>query len=110
MPWHFVCDVHIPPSLAGQLRARGFDATHVIELGLGTVDDRTIWDYASKHDAIVVSKDGDFADLGRRLPGARIVLVRLGNCSNRKLLDRFFDQLPSFLAKFDSGEHVVELR
>jgi predicted nuclease of predicted toxin-antitoxin system len=105
----FVCDVHIPPSLVTALRAKGFEAGHAYHIGLGTADDETIWNYARERDAIIVTKDNDFAKMSARLSGPLVVLVCLGNCTNKKLLAKFFEALPAILAHFDGGARLVEL-
>ena len=109
MTRHFLCDTHIPPRLAAWLRSRGHEAAHVIDLKLETSDDLIIWRYACEQNAVVITKDRDFAQISRRLPGTQVVLVQLGNCTNRQLLDRFGAQLGSLLGELDSGERLVEL-
>jgi len=110
MPHLFVCDVHIPPRLAASLRAQGFEAVHVFDVGLEAADDSTIWDYAKDRDAIIVTKDRDFVQMDFTHPGPRIVLVCLGNSSNRLLMDKFFALLPAILGHFEAGQRIVELR
>lgn len=107
---HFLCEVHIPPLLAAKLRSRSFGATHAIDLDLETAADLAIWNHAREAHAIVITKDRDFAELSRRLPGAQVILVQVGNCSNRHLLDRFFAQIEALLHRLDSGERLVVLR
>jgi predicted nuclease of predicted toxin-antitoxin system len=56
----FICDAHIPPSLAAWLRQRGHDAIALLELDLEQLSDREICEMARERDAIVVTKDSDF--------------------------------------------------
>ncbi|HVW71565.1 MAG TPA: DUF5615 family PIN-like protein [Candidatus Paceibacterota bacterium] len=105
----FVCDVHIPPSLVKALRAEGFEALHAYEIGLGTATDATIWNYAGERNAIIVTKDDDFAKMSARKSGPFVILVCLGNCGNRELRTKFFSALPAILGHFDSGARLVEL-
>lgn len=105
----FICDVHIPPRLAIALRASGFEAVHVLDIGLEAADDIKIWNYARTKDAIVVTKDRDFIALASIEGTPRIILIRLGNCSNRRLQEKFFELLPGIQELFDSGQQLVEL-
>jgi predicted nuclease of predicted toxin-antitoxin system len=57
----FVIDAQLPPSLAGALRAAGYDAVHVVDLGLLTATDRQIWQEVSVRSAVLVTKDRDFS-------------------------------------------------
>jgi predicted nuclease of predicted toxin-antitoxin system len=106
----FLVDNQLPPLLAGFLRERGHEATHVFEKGLHELDDRTLWERASAAESIVISKDEDFLYLANR-PGERgkLLWVRLGNCRNANLIDAFSQSLARVIAAFESGHRVVEL-
>lgn len=78
-------DQNLPPSLAAWLRARGHEASHVQDLGLDAVDDTDIAARAVLAGAVIISKDDDFAFKG---PPPTVV-VRLGNVTNPKLINRF---------------------
>jgi predicted nuclease of predicted toxin-antitoxin system len=110
MPRTFLCDTHIPPKLSGLLRAEGFEAFHVRDIGLEAADDSAVWKFATERDAIIVTKDKDFVRLDVSQPGPRVILVCTGNCSNNWLIARFSARLPQILAYFDSGVRLVELR
>src|SRR5437016_4074114 len=51
----------LPPALARWLAANGHEAEHVLDLGLSGATDLMIWDHAARADAIIVTKDEDFA-------------------------------------------------
>jgi predicted nuclease of predicted toxin-antitoxin system len=95
--------------LVTALRAKGFDAIHAYHAGLGMAEDEVIWNYARERDAIIVTKDGDFAKMSARQAGPLVILVCLGNCGNKKLAAKFFETLPAILAHFDGGARLVEL-
>ena len=59
----FIVDAQLPPALADWLRARGHEATAVRDIGLRDADDRTIWARAGIDQAVIVTKDEDFAML-----------------------------------------------
>ena len=57
----FLVDAQLPPALARWIEAQGHTAEHVIDRDLADADDRTLWDYAISANAIIVTKDEDFA-------------------------------------------------
>lgn len=108
----FVVDAQLPPALARFMAARGHDAVHVLDRDLLGATDGAIWDYAVAHDAVIVTKDEDFAlmSASARTPIPRIVWIRVGNCSKRDLLAWFEPRFPEILATLESGNPLVELR
>jgi len=60
-----VIDAQLPPSLAEALRRVGCDAVAVREIGLRDAKDAAIWQYALQNNAAILTKDEDFAGLGR---------------------------------------------
>lgn len=53
-------DNQLPAALARFLAERGFACRHVLDLGMGTSDDREIWELARKQQWVIVTKDADF--------------------------------------------------
>ena len=107
----FIVDAQLPPALADWLRNRGHNAVAAREVGLRDADDRTIWNWAIREGAIIVTKDEDFALLAAfASPSARVLWVRTGNLVNRSLLalfDRAWRDLETHLS---TEVTVVELR
>jgi predicted nuclease of predicted toxin-antitoxin system len=60
---HFLIDAQLPPSLARFLTAAGHSAEHVADAGLLAAADTAICDHARSTNAIIVTKDADFAAL-----------------------------------------------
>lgn len=84
---HFLLDAHIPRRLCQTLRQRGHECTHVEVLPQGNASsDTNIAASADELGAVVVTKDDDFR-ISHRLHGqpAQLLLVAIGNCSNREL-------------------------
>ncbi|HST65613.1 MAG TPA: DUF5615 family PIN-like protein [Mycobacteriales bacterium] len=81
-------DQCLPSSLADELRAAGYDAAHVRDIGLSRAPDEAIIDRAVVERRIVVSADTDFGDLLRR--GRRtapsVILVREPKATPRQRL------------------------
>jgi len=106
----FLVDQQLPPLLAERLRAGGHDAVHVRDLGLSAAADTAIWNEARRDNAVVISRDEDFVALTRRPGGARVVWVRLGNCTNASLLAAIEANWTAILGRLEAGEAFVELR
>ena len=105
-------DNPLPLALARFLAANGLDCPHVQDLGMGTTDDRVIWEYAKAHDMAIVTKDEDFpwmADRQGSIP-PQVVWVRLGNCRKAALLRDFASLLPDLQTLLDDAGSVIEIR
>jgi len=105
----FLVDAQLPPSLAGALRETGCEAVHVSDLGLQAAIDKEIWDEAISRSAVLVTKDRDFA-LRRAATnnGPTILWVRVGNMSNRKLIELALRALPTIIDAIERDEAVIE--
>jgi predicted nuclease of predicted toxin-antitoxin system len=105
----FLVDAQLPPSLAEALRQAGCEAIHLVELGMLTATDEQIWDEAVSRLAVLVTKDRDFA-LRRAASndGPAILWVRVGNISNRKLIDLMLRALPTIVDAIERDETVIE--
>lgn len=104
-----IVDQQLPPLLAGWFRGQGLDAVHVRELSMSSAPDADIWAEAARDDAVILSRDEDFVGL-TRVGGARLVWIRVGNCSNATLLATIETNWPTILTRLEDGERLVELR
>ncbi len=104
-----IVDHQLPPLLAEWFRAQGLDAVHVRELGMSAAPDSDIWAEASRDNAVVISRDEDFVARVRS-GGARLVWIRIGNCTNPTLLAAIEENWPAIQDKLQGGERLVELR
>jgi predicted nuclease of predicted toxin-antitoxin system len=106
----FLVDAQLPPAFARWLAAQGHEAEHVSDCGLARAADPEVWDYATSVDAIIVSKDEDFARrkvLDRE--GPRVVWIRLPNTRRRELIVWFERMLPRLLQALERGETLIEI-
>jgi predicted nuclease of predicted toxin-antitoxin system len=106
----FLVDAQLPPALARWLAAKGHEAEHVADIGLGGAQDKAIWNYAARVGAVIVSKDEDFAqqkffDKG----GPPVVWIRLPNTRKRELLLWFEPMLPRMIEALERGEPLIEI-
>lgn len=105
----FLVDAQLPPALAEALRQAGGQAVHVVDLGLLAATDQQIWDEAVSRSAVLVTKDRDFP-LRRAASndGPAILWVRVGNTSNRKLIELVLRALPAIIDAIERDEAVIE--
>ena len=103
-------DEQLPAVLARCIRDKGHQAEHVDDCGLSTATDGAIWAYARRVDAVIVTKDEDFAR--RRAlanQGPRIVWIRLPNTRRAALVTWFERALPDLLTGLARNEHLIEV-
>ena len=102
----FLVDAQLSPSLSRWLARKGYPSEHVNRLGLATAPDEEIEARARKTQAVVVSKDSDFAD--RAGQGLQVVWVRCGNLSNAQA--SLEPRLPDIEAALAAGQSLVEIQ
>lgn len=105
-------DNQLPAALARFLSANGLDCRHVMDMGLETASDQTIWELAKAENLVIVTKDEDFAQLADRQMSIppQVLWIRLGNCRKSALLKAVGDLLPEMREQLQEGHPVVELR
>ncbi len=107
----FVVDAQLPPALARLLESQGHSAEHVADIGLRHAGDTAIWDYALSKEAIILTKDEDFAQRQQSQQTSPVVVwLRVGNTSRRALLQWFEPLLPKVLTFIARGDRLVEVR
>lgn len=107
----FVLDQQLPPDLCDWFRRRGHESEHVRDLGLREAADSKIWTYASSHDAVIVSKDEDFASRRKSASaGPKIIWLRCGNVSNAALVALFEREWGAIQSELSGGAFVIEVR
>jgi len=107
----FIIDAQLPPALAHWLNEAGHDAKHVEDVGLREADDSPIWRYALENQAVILTKDEDFAFRVRQSRTSPVIVwLRIGNCSKRALLAWFMPLLPAILQEIAQGQRLVEVR
>ena len=107
----FLVDAQLPPALANWLTQQGHTAQHVDDLALSNADDVVIWDWALSSEAIIVTKDEDFAArTARTMSGPVIVWLRIGNSTNRALLEWLEPRWTQVTELLDAGDRLVEVR
>lgn len=106
----FLIDAQLPPGLARWLADRGHACEHVNEIGLGAAADDRIEAWAREAQAVIWTKDADFADRARRRSGLQVVWLRWGNTTDAALQARLAPHLREIEAALEAGEILVEVR
>ena len=107
----FLIDAQLPPAIARLLRERGYEADHVTEVGLGDAPDRDLWRHALENNAVIVTKDEDFANMVAKGGDApTVVWLRMGNSRRAALLAWFEPMIDPITAMVQHGDRLIELR
>lgn len=79
-------DHNLSPRLVNRLADIFPESTHVYPLDMAETEDIEIWQYAQKHDFVIVTRDSDYNDLSqlRGFP-PKIIWIRRGNCSTNEI-------------------------
>jgi predicted nuclease of predicted toxin-antitoxin system len=79
-------DQNLAPRLVARLADLFPGSEHVRDVGLGSADDSTVWEYARAGGFAIVSKDADFRQLSF-LYGSppKVVWLRVGNRSTAEI-------------------------
>lgn len=106
----FLVDAQLPPTLARWLEERGYEARHVLEVGLASADDRTIWRAAGEAGCVLVTKDRGFEELATREPeGPQIVWLRVGNVTKQSLVEWLGSRWPRVEESLVARSRIVEV-
>ena len=104
-------DENLSRSLCERLNDIFPDSKHVVTSGLESASDRDVWEYAKRDGLVIVTKDGDYHQLGFLLGAPpQVVWLRIGNCSTHKiesLLRRNLKQIAKFVS--DAGAAILTI-
>ena len=87
-------------------------STHVMTEGMDEAEDFQIWEFAKKHEYVIVTKDSDYNELSifNGHP-PKVILLKIGNSKVQaieEIIRKHVTRLKSFIEKDDLG--LVELR
>ena len=104
-------DAHISPAVAKWIAAEfGHPAQSVRDLGLRNAKDKEIFAAAGQAQAIVMTKDADFAEMVDRLgPPPAVIWLTCGNTSNTALRILLKGTLPKAIELIERGDSLVEI-
>jgi predicted nuclease of predicted toxin-antitoxin system len=96
--------------LARWLEQAGHEAKHVEEVGLREAEDAPIWRYALANQAVILTKDEDFAGRAKQSRNSpKVVWLQIGNCSNRALHAWLEPLLPAIVRQLEQGDRLLEI-
>lgn len=107
----FIVDTQLPPALANRLTKIGHNSTHTSFYTQGVLfSDLRITQVAIEEDRIIVTKDSDFLErfLVKGSP-PEVLLLQVGNTSNRELLELMEQSLGEITRRFNDGSALVIL-
>lgn len=92
----FKVDENLPVEVGGLLREAGFDASTLFDEGIAGSNDQTLANYCRQEERVLITLDGDFADIRnyppREHPG--LMVIRLVRQSKGRLIKVVSDMLP----------------
>ena len=104
-------DAQLSPEMAEWITERfGYETVALRDLGLRDASDVEIFKAAKQADVVLITKDSDFSHLIQQLGvPPRVIWLRCGNTSNRRLRRLFQQSLRQAVALLDQGETLVEI-
>ncbi len=107
----FLADAQLPPALVTLIADHGYLAEHVTDIGPGDAPDRALWACAIENDAVLITKDEDFATMALfETVSPTIIWIRTGNLRRRELLDWFEPLIDRVTKLITEGNRLIELR
>lgn len=105
----FLLDENLSPGHAELLRTMGHDAVAVIEVGLAGASDPEVAAFAAHQGRILITLDGDFANIIRFPPErtAGVIRLRLHPPTEEAIGRRLRSAIPRLVGRNLSGQLVV---
>ncbi len=107
----FLVDAQLPPALALLLTEHGHVAEHITDIGPADSPDRELWRYALEHQAVIATKDEDFANMiATGVDAPTVVWIRVGNTRRASLLAWFEPRIDQIVGMVAAGDRLIEVR
>lgn len=103
----FLFDQNISHRILNKLPDKFSESTSVKKEGLINAPDKIIWDFAKKHDYIIVTQDADFNELNSLFGfPPKIIWIRTGNLKTQEILEtliEYSEEIERFIADENFG-------
>ncbi len=87
------------------------DSKHVVDVNIAHLPDREIWDYATAHEFVIVTKDKDFYYLSTTLGSPpKVIWLAVGNCTNHFIVTLLAIKQNEINLFFKSGKDLLILQ
>ena len=105
----FLLDENLSPAHSRALRNQGYDAVSVVERGLSGADDSTVRSAAIAERRVLVTLDGDFANVLRYPPSSTpgVLRLRLHPATEEAIHQVLLDVIPRLAAIAMDGKLAV---
>ena len=105
----FLLDENIPPSLAIKLKEVGYEARHVVDIGLNASPDFKITDFAASADEVIITHDTDFGTILALTGSTRpsVILFRWQKVATENLFKFLKEHLPSHEESLKEGALIA---
>jgi predicted nuclease of predicted toxin-antitoxin system len=100
-----VVDNNLPISLAKALSQKGFEATHVLDVGLGSAPDQILRERFRKTELVFVTRDNDF--WMQRPAGWAVVWLALHNPTLAQIRGPIADLLAARIPSLKPGQRLL---
>lgn len=95
----------MPPSLAKDLKEKGFEARHIREVGFTSSSDISIFELAEKTNEIIITHDLDFSTIhslsGKAKPS--VIQIRIQKISKELIMNILSEVFENYLTVLDAG-------
>ena len=105
-------DAHLSPRIAAWISENlGTEAVALRDLKLREAEDQEIFSRGREENAIILTKDKDFAEMVVRLGSPpKVIWLRCGNTTEARLKTIFSAHLREALELLKAGESLIEIR
>jgi len=104
----FLVDEDMPVQTAEELRKHGHDAQDVRDLHLRGMSDEAIFEYASKEQRTVITRDLDYGQMAMSFPNhSGVVLVRVEGLRSPRIIEEVVRRLPEVEEGDFAGNIIV---
>lgn len=104
-------DQNLSYKLIDQLKDHFPHSVHVTKLRLQTATDEEVWNYAKKHECIIVTQDSDYNDRVLQFgPPPHVVWIRAGNVRTnhiKNLLTEHHQKIKEFAKQKEVGCYTL---